>query len=134
MGMSRIYKLIFLFLVFSSTQLLAQIPGAYSTQSYLPILKGKKVALVVNHTSVIGRTHLADSLLALGIKIQKIFAPEHGFRGDADAGAHIANGLDKKTGLAIVSLYGAHKKPTLEDLKDVDMVVFDIQDVGARFM
>ena len=133
MGMSRIYKLIFLFLVFSNTQLLAQIPGAYSTQIYLPLLKGKKVALVVNHTSVIGRTHVADSLLAHGIKIQKIFAPEHGFRGDADAGAHIANGMDKKTGLPIVSLYGAHKKPTIEDLKDVDVVVFDIQDVGARF-
>lgn len=133
MGMSRIYKLIFLFLVFSNIQLLAQIPGAYSTQIYLPLLKGKKVALVVNHTSVIGRTHVADSLLAHGIKIQKIFAPEHGFRGDADAGAHIANGMDKKTGLPIVSLYGAHKKPTIEDLKDVDVVVFDIQDVGARF-
>ncbi|MFM6938221.1 MAG: exo-beta-N-acetylmuramidase NamZ domain-containing protein, partial [Aquirufa sp.] len=84
--MSRIYKLIFLFLIFSNTQLFAQIPGAYATQRYLPLLTGKKVALVVNHTSVIGRTHVADSLLALGIKIQKIFAPEHGFRGDADAG------------------------------------------------
>jgi len=133
MGMSRIYKLIFLFLIFSNTQLFAQIPGAYATQRYLPLLTGKKVALVVNHTSVIGRTHVADSLLALGIKIQKIFAPEHGFRGDADAGAHIANGVDQKTGLPIVSLYGAHKKPTIEDLKDVDLVVFDIQDVGARF-
>lgn len=133
MGMSRIYKLIFLFLIFSNAQLFAQTPGAYATQRYLPLLKGKKVALVVNHTSVIGRTHVADSLLALGINIQKIFAPEHGFRGDADAGAHIANGVDQKTGLPIVSLYGAHKKPTVEDLKDVDMVVFDIQDVGARF-
>ena len=133
MGMSRIYKLIFLFLIFSNAQLIAQTPGAYATQRYLPLLKGKKVALVVNHTSVIGRTHVADSLLALGINIQKIFAPEHGFRGDADAGAHIANGVDQKTGLPIVSLYGAHKKPTVEDLKDVDVVVFDIQDVGARF-
>ena len=133
MGMSRFYKLIFLFLLICIFQAQAQIPGAYATKSYLPLLKGKKVALVVNHTSVIGRTHVADSLLALGIHIQKIFAPEHGFRGDADAGAHIANGVDQKTGLAIVSLYGAHKKPTVEDLKDVDLVIFDIQDVGARF-
>ncbi len=107
--------------------------GAEQTQIYLPLLKGKTVALVVNHTSVIGKTHLADSLISLGVKIKTIFAPEHGFRGTADAGEHIANGIDKKTGLPIVSLYGANKKPSSAQLEGIDVVIFDIQDVGARF-
>lgn len=107
--------------------------GAEQTQIYLPLLKGKTVALVVNHTSVIGKTHLADSLISLGVKIKTIFAPEHGFRGTADAGEHIANGIDKKTGLPIVSLYGANKKPSPAQLEGIDVVIFDIQDVGARF-
>ncbi|MDR6563214.1 MULTISPECIES: DUF1343 domain-containing protein [unclassified Arcicella] len=107
--------------------------GAEQTQIYLPLLKGKTVALVVNHTSVIGKTHLADSLISLGVKIKTIFAPEHGFRGTADAGEHIANGIDKKTGLPIVSLYGANKKPSPTQLEGIDVVIFDIQDVGARF-
>ena len=109
------------------------IPGAYQTDQYLRFLKGKQVALVVNHTSVIGKTHLADSLLSLGVQVKRIFAPEHGFRGTADAGAHIDNEVDAKTGLALVSLYGKHKKPSAEDLKGIDVVIFDIQDVGARF-
>ena len=108
-------------------------PGAGSTAEYVPLLKGKKIALVVNQTSVIGKTHLLDTLLALHIKVKKIFAPEHGFRGDASAGADIANTTDKKTGLPVVSLFGKKFKPAPEDMADIDIVVYDIQDVGARF-
>ena len=107
--------------------------GAEQTNLYVSDLKGKTIALVVNHTSTIGKTHLADSLLSLGIKIKTIFAPEHGFRGTADAGEHVANGIDKKTGLPIVSLYGSNKKPSAAQLEGIDVVIFDIQDVGARF-
>jgi len=97
-------------------------------------LKGKNVALVVNHTTIFpNRQHLADSLLALNIKIKIIFAPEHGFRGDASAGEKIANGIDTKTGIAIASLYGANRKPSAAQLKDIDVVIFDIQDVGVRY-
>ena len=107
--------------------------GADQTARYLPLLKGKAVGLVANHTSVIGHTHLADTLIESGIGLKKIFAPEHGFRGDADAGAEINNAVDSKTGLPVVSLYGSKTKPTKEDLKGIDIVVFDIQDVGVRF-
>lgn len=107
--------------------------GAEQTNLYVSDLKGKTIALVVNHTSTIGKTHLADSLLSLGIKIKTIFAPEHGFRGTADAGEHVANGIDKKTGLPIVSLYGNNKKPSVAQLEGIDVVIFDIQDVGVRF-
>jgi len=107
--------------------------GADRTKVYLPKLAGKKVAIVGNQTSMIGNTHLVDSLLALKVNIVKIFAPEHGFRGFADAGETIANGKDTKTGLPVISLYGKHKKPTAEDLKGIDIVIFDIQDVGTRF-
>jgi uncharacterized protein YbbC (DUF1343 family) len=107
--------------------------GADRTSVYLPILQGKRIGMVVNHTSVIGATHLVDSLLKLGLDIQKIYAPEHGFRGTADAGETVKNGKDQRTGLPIVSLYGSHKKPTENDLAGVDLVLFDIQDVGARF-
>ena len=107
--------------------------GADRTEIYLPKLAGKKVAIVGNQTSMIGNTHLVDSLLALKVNIVKIFAPEHGFRGFADAGETIANGKDTKTGLPVISLYGKHKKPTAEDLKGIDIVIFDIQDVGTRF-
>lgn len=107
--------------------------GAEQTNLYVPYLKDKTVALVVNHTSMIGKTHLADSLLSLGIKIKTIFAPEHGFRGTADAGEHVANGIDIKTGVPIVSLYGANKKPSSAQLEGIDVLIFDIQDVGARF-
>jgi len=100
---------------------------------YLPLLKDKKVALVVNQTSAINGNHLVDILLDEKINIVNIFAPEHGFRGEADAGEKIADGKDSKTGLPIISLYGNHKKPTSEDLKNIEIVVFDIQDVGARF-
>jgi uncharacterized protein YbbC (DUF1343 family) len=107
--------------------------GADRMEVYLPLLKNKKVAIFANPTSVVGKTHLVDTLLKSGIKIVKIFGPEHGFRGDADAGEHVGDQIDKKTGIPIVSLYGNHKKPTLEDLADVDVVVFDVQDVGVRF-
>jgi uncharacterized protein YbbC (DUF1343 family) len=111
--------------------------GAESTKAYLSKLKGKRVAVVANQTSVIGKTnghtHIVDSLLRLKIKIQKVFAPEHGFRGKADAGEVVKDGIDTKTGLPIISLYGKNKKPSKAQLKNIDVVVFDIQDVGARF-
>lgn len=113
------------------------IVGANRTAVYLPLLKGKNVAVVGNQTSVIfkkdGYTHLVDSLLARKVKIKRVFSPEHGFRGTASAGETIKNGVDQKTGLPIVSLYGNHKKPTPEDLKNIDIMIFDIQDVGVRF-
>ena len=115
--------------------------AADRTELYLKKLKGKKVAIVANQTSVIKKkgdkrkeyTHLVDSLLSLQINIKKVFAPEHGFRGKADAGEAIEDGLDKKTGLSIISLYGKNKKPSKKQLKGINTVVFDIQDVGARF-
>lgn len=123
-----------LIIALSVTQLDGEIIlGAQRFSEYLPELKGKKVALVVNQTSVIGRSHLVDTLLRQGIKIQCIFAPEHGFRGNVSAGSTVNNGKDEKTGIKIISLYGNHKKPYAEDLKDIDYVVFDIQDVGVRF-
>jgi uncharacterized protein YbbC (DUF1343 family) len=107
--------------------------GADQTGEYLPMLQNKRVALVVNQTSVIGKTHLTDSLLALKVNIKKIFSPEHGFRGTADAGEKVSNDTDMKTGLPIISLYGKNRKPSGEALADVDIVIFDIQDVGVRF-
>lgn len=108
-------------------------PGANNTSEYIPILKGKKIGVVVNQTSTIGSIHLVDSLLKLGINIQIIFAPEHGYRGTADAGEHIKNEKDPKTGISLISLYGANHKPKAEQLKGLDIVLFDIQDVGVRF-
>ena len=134
--------------------------GSERTSLYLNLLKGKNVAIVGNQTSVIGKifnsesygidthtdeiidtvkfsrieyVHIVDSLLSLKINIKKVFAPEHGFRGKADAAEHIKDGTDAKTGLPIISIYGKNKKPTAEQLKNIDVVVFDIQDVGARF-
>ena len=108
--------------------------GIDRTAEYLPLLTGKRVGLVVNHTTLFSNgTHLADSLQALGVKVQTIFAPEHGFRGVADAGATIKDGKDAKTGLPIVSLYGKNKKPSPEQLRDIDVMIFDIQDVGVRY-
>lgn len=100
---------------------------------YLRLLQGKPVAVFANATSVIGKTHLVDSLLKRGIAIRKIFSPEHGFRGDADAGEKVGNQVDAATGIPIISLYGSKTKPTAADLEDVDVLVFDIQDVGVRF-
>lgn len=107
--------------------------GAAQTMEYLPALKGRSVAIVANPTSVIGQTHLVDTLIALRVNIAKVFAPEHGFRGEAEAGEDVVGGLDKKTGVKVISLYGDHKKSTKEDLAGVEIVVFDIQDVGVRF-
>ena len=109
------------------------ITGADQTDAYLPYLKGKRVALVVNQTSIIGKKASVDSLLSLGVKVVRIFGPEHGFRGNASNGAKVADAVDEKTGVPVVSLYGKRKKPLPEDLADVDLVIYDIQDVGARF-
>ena len=108
-------------------------PGAWQLPEYQKLLEGKRVGMVVNHTSTIGRRHTVDSLLNLGIRIECIFSPEHGFRGNADAGAHISDEKDPKTGITIVSLYGKKRQPSAEDLQNIDIIVFDIQDVGARF-
>ena len=109
------------------------ITGAERMEVYLPMLKGRSVAVFANQTSMVQHTHLVDTLIKSGIKVVKIFGPEHGFRGDADAGEHVNNAVDKKTGIPVISIYGNHKKPTAEDLKDVDILIFDIQDVGVRF-
>ncbi|WP_153800656.1 exo-beta-N-acetylmuramidase NamZ family protein [Foetidibacter luteolus] len=108
-------------------------PGAYQLQQYLPLLKNKRVGLFANPTSVIGQTHLADTLQKLGVHIVKIFGPEHGFRGNADAGEKVATYTDEQTGITVISLYGAKNKPSPADLSDVDIMLFDIQDVGVRF-
>ncbi|NNK83327.1 MAG: DUF1343 domain-containing protein [Flavobacteriaceae bacterium] len=122
------------------------IVGANQSEKYLSLLKGKNVGVVANQTSVIFKQvvssqisqndkhiHLVDSLLALNISVKKVFAPEHGFRGTADAGELVKDGIDNKTGLPIISLYGKNKKPFPEQLENLDIVVFDIQDVGVRF-
>ena len=108
-------------------------PGAERMGLYLDSLKGKRIAVVANQTSVVKGVHLVDTLLCEEINIVKIFAPEHGFRGEGDAGEHIYSSKDERTGIPVVSLYGNHKKPTAFDLLDVDVVIFDIQDVGVRF-
>ncbi len=123
-----------IFLLISSLLSAGKIlPAAERPELYLPLLKNKQVALVENHSSMIRREHLLDYLLKHHIKVKKIFAPEHGFRGTADAGAHVKNSRDTETGLPIISLYGKHKKPTRADLKGIDLILFDIQDVGVRF-
>lgn len=107
--------------------------GADRTEIYLPLLKGRSVAVVANQSSTINKTHLVDTLISLGINIKKVFCPEHGFRGIVDAGAKVKTYKDAKTGLPIISLYGKNKKPTPENFKDIDVIIFDIQDVGVRF-
>ncbi len=107
--------------------------GAARTEAYLPLLTGKRVGVVTNHTGLIGTTHLVDSLLARDVQVVKVFAPEHGFRGEADAGEAVKDATDRRTGLPLVSLYGRNKKPTSAQLADVDVLLFDIQDVGVRF-
>ncbi len=107
--------------------------GAECFEKYLPLLKNKTIAIVANQTSLIKSKHLVDTLLNLGISIKCVFAPEHGFRGEAGAGEKISDGRDPETGIPIISLYGKHLKPTEKDLENVDIILFDIQDVGARF-
>jgi uncharacterized protein YbbC (DUF1343 family) len=110
--------------------------GAEQLEEYLPLIRGKELALVVNHTSVVGDRHLVDTLLTYDLEvsnIMKVFVPEHGLRGNFDAGQHVENGTDPETGLPVVSLYGKHRKPLPEDMEGVELVLFDIQDVGTRF-
>jgi uncharacterized protein YbbC (DUF1343 family) len=109
------------------------VPGGESTEQYFPLLQGKTIAVVANQTAILGNHHLVDSLKRSGIKIKCVFAPEHGFRGEAGNGDKIKDGIDTKTGIPIISLYGKHLKPTAKDLAGVKVVVFDIQDVGVRF-
>lgn len=109
------------------------IVGAERTYTYFMDLQGKRLGVVANQTSLVGQTHLVDSLIGAGFNVVKAFGPEHGFRGDAGAGDEIENNIDVKTGIPVISLYGKHKKPTPEDLSGIDLMIFDIQDVGARF-
>jgi uncharacterized protein YbbC (DUF1343 family) len=109
------------------------ITGADQTTKYFHLLKGKRVAILANQTTIIGKKHLVDSLSSRGINIVKVFGPEHGFRGNASNGARVADEKDSATGIKIISLYGPKRKPTREDLADVDVMMFDIQDVGCRF-
>ena len=128
--------LFFLLAAFFSTVASGKVvTGAERIERYLPLIQGKRVGMVVNHTSIVGveQTHLLDTLLRLNVQVVKVFAPEHGFRGNADAGETVKDGKDSRTGTPIVSLYGNNKKPTAAQLKDIDIVLFDIQDVGARF-
>lgn len=107
--------------------------GAEQTEAYLPYLEGKNVAMMANPTSLIGETHLVDSLLKLGVNIVKVFGPEHGFRGNASAGVKVKDEIDPQTGIPIISLYGSKNKPSAEDMADVDVLIYDLQDVGVRF-
>lgn len=125
-----IYLYFLFFAVIAHSQIL---PGAYQIDQYKTKLLNKRVALVGNHTSTIGQVHLLDTLLKHGIHIVTIFGPEHGFRGHADAGAKIKNELDPQTGIKIISLYGKHNKPRPSEMEGLDILIFDIQDVGVRF-
>src|SRR5262245_59753827 len=118
---------------FNSSDNKTIIPGADRLDKYLPLIKGKRIGIFANQTTVVGKTHQVDTLRKLGIDIRVIFGPEHGFRGTADAGEKVGTYIDEKTGIKVVSLYGAQKTPTAEDLKDVDIMIFDLQDVGCRF-
>lgn len=109
------------------------VTGAGRFHLYLPELEGKRVGLLANHTSVVGDSHLADTLIRLGVDIKRIFSPEHGFRGTADAGEKVENGIDPVTGIPVISLYGAHREPSADDLSGIDIMLFDLQDVGTRF-
>jgi len=109
------------------------IVGAENFEEYLNVIKDKRVALLVNQTSLVSGTHLVDTLLSLGISLEKIFSPEHGFRGMADAGEMVGDSLDAKSGLKLVSLYGNKRKPTAEQMKGIDVLIFDLQDVGIRY-
>lgn len=127
---------ILVIVVFSTSNLVAQVtilPGAYQTKEYLPLLKNKRVGLFTNQTATVGTSHLIDTLIKQNIKIQKVFTPEHGLRGTADAGEKVNDEMDAKTGIKIVSLYGKKNAPDSIDLLDIDILLFDVQDVGTRF-
>lgn len=135
----------FSFLLFFISTAIAQSPaaspkgldrvmaGADRIPVYLPLIKGRSVGIFANQTSMVGNTHLVDTLRKLGVDIKVIFGPEHGFRGTADAGEKLANYIDQRTGIPVISLYGSKRRPSAEDVKDVDILIFDIQDVGVRF-
>ena len=134
----KLLKIAFLFIVIPLQAQNQFKVGAEQLNAYLPLIENKSIAVVANQTSVIERynqapIHLVDSLLKHDIRITKVFAPEHGFRGIVDAGEHVDNEVDKKTGLPLISLYGKNKKPTNEQLENIETVLFDIQDVGVRF-
>lgn len=111
----------------------SMLTGAEQTEKYFPLLSGKRVAIMANPTSIIGQTHLVDSLHRAGIRLVKIFGPEHGFRGNASAGVAVADDKDSVTGIPVISLYGKKNKPTAADMADVDILLYDLQDVGCRF-
>ena len=131
--MTRFLAIILLLLTSATTQSATLQVGAEQPERYLPLLAGKKVGLVVNQTSRVEQTHLVDFLVSRNVAVQAVFAPEHGFRGKLGAGEKVTDGIDPKTGLPIRSLYGKYKKPDQAMLNDIDLLVFDIQDVGARF-
>lgn len=142
--MQKFFLILFAF-IFINSNIIAQkndrnilqaedaIVGASRLELYLPDLHNKNVGVIANQTSIFNNTHLIDTLLSEGIRIKKIFTPEHGFRGSAEEGAAIKNSVDEKTQLPIISLYGKNKKPNPEQLKDIDIILFDLQDVGVRF-
>ena len=135
----RTISLILLWALFAGCQSMPSgksgkvITGAERLEEYLPLIKGKTVAVVANQTSMVGRTHLVDTLTSLDVEIKTIFAPEHGFRDMADAGKTIEDNRDTSTGIRIVSIYSGNKKPLPQDLDSIDILLFDIQDVGTRF-
>ena len=132
--MAKIKQIFLLFNLLLSVLSYSQIKvAAERTKAYLPLLEDNKIAIVGNQTSMIKNTHLVDSLISLEVDVIKVFSPEHGFRGKADAGAKIEDGIDVKTGIPIISLYGKNKKPSSRQLEKIDVLLFDIQDVGARF-
>lgn len=136
--MKKPYLLLYIIAFITSFTLQAQknksiITGADQTEKYIPLLQHKRVAILANPTTIIGKKHLVDSLLARGINIVKVFGPEHGFRGNASNGTGVVDEKDPATGVKIISLYGPKRKPSAEDLADVDIMMFDIQDVGCRF-
>lgn len=142
--MTRKILALFTFIIFISLNINAQeiklldakdaVTGASRMEKYIPMLAEKKVGVVANQTSIMDNgTHLVDTLLSQGVNVVKIFTPEHGFRGTAEAGAYVDSGIDEKTGISIISLYGKNKKPTSEQLQGIDILVFDLQDVGCRF-
>jgi uncharacterized protein YbbC (DUF1343 family) len=134
-SMKQILLVLFCVTTFSFTAISQQkiVPGAERMEQYLPLLKGKRIGLFANQTSVVGNTLLVDTLQKSGINIVAIFGPEHGFRGTADAGEKVGNYVDEKTGIPVISLYGSKNKPSPEDLQNVDILLFDLQDVGTRF-
>jgi uncharacterized protein YbbC (DUF1343 family) len=136
----KLFLFLFLFVLFRfgdaqpvPTDFESVVTGDQQFEILLPMLKNKQVAVVANHTSMVQGVNLVDSLLHAGISVRRIFSPEHGFRGNQDAGAKIKDGINPETGLPVISLYGKHRKPTVDDLKQLDVVVFDLQDVGVRF-